>query len=59
MNEGREGLRSPILPKTVRVKRAFWLVTHEDVHDFPRVRAMTAFLQGLMKAQQNLLAPPG
>ena len=39
----------PILPDEVSIERTFWLVTHEDVASLSRIRAVSEFLDRLLK----------
>ncbi|MEO1951324.1 LysR family transcriptional regulator [Thioclava sp.] len=34
----------PILPDEIEIRRTFWLVTHEDLHEIARVRAAMRFI---------------
>jgi len=38
-----------LLPESVEVRRSYWLVTHADQRDMPRIRAVTAFLDALIQ----------
>lgn len=46
----------PVLPGDIQVQRSFWLVTHEDVQDFARIRHLSQFLvEAAAKARSRFL----
>ncbi|MEZ5954706.1 MAG: LysR family transcriptional regulator [Hyphomonas sp.] len=44
-----------VLPEQVQVTRSFWLVTHEDVQDFVRIRHLSDFLYDLAAKERARL----
>lgn len=43
----------PVLEKEVRLTRSFWISVHQDIRALPRIRAVLAFLDGLVKSPTN------
>ena len=43
----------PVLPRTVAIKRSYWLLTHADQRDLPRIRAVAEFLQSLVRRERG------
>ena len=46
----------PVLPD-VAIVRTFWLITHADLHDLPRIRATSDFIAREARAARNLFLP--
>ena len=44
-----------ILPKSIRIKREYWMVVHENLYNLQRVKAVTNFLTVLIKKEKNIL----
>lgn len=42
-----------LLPDTIKIIRSYWLVTHEDVRDLARVRAMMDFIIEMVKVHKS------
>ncbi len=47
-----------VLPRHVRLQRAFWLAIHEDVHATARIRATSTFLSDLFRRSGPALLGP-
>ncbi|MCJ1959234.1 LysR family transcriptional regulator [Novosphingobium mangrovi (ex Hu et al. 2023)] len=48
----------PVL-SDVRLERAFWFVTHEDIRRLPRIRAFRQWLDETVRAGEEVLMPRG
>lgn len=47
---------SPVLPDDIRLTRTFWMITHADLHDVPRIRACGDFMaESVRQARQNFM----
>ncbi|MCA8899733.1 MAG: LysR family transcriptional regulator [Hyphomonas sp.] len=44
-----------VLPDEVQVTRSFWLVVHQDVQDFARIRHLSDFLTAITADARNIL----
>ncbi|HLZ66881.1 MAG TPA: LysR family transcriptional regulator [Aliidongia sp.] len=55
MATGQPGL-VPVLP-AVSIVRTFWLITHADLHDLPRIRATSDFIAREARAARELFLP--
>jgi DNA-binding transcriptional LysR family regulator len=55
---GHPGLRR-VLPGHVGLKRTLWLVTHQDLKNLARIRALTEFVVGQVRDARALFAGPG
>lgn len=43
-----------VLPEEVELKRGYWLTSHQDLADVPRIRSVTDFILKTARANQNL-----
>ncbi|WP_189041280.1 LysR family transcriptional regulator [Aliidongia dinghuensis] len=57
MTAGAPGL-VPVL-ETISIVRTFWLITHADLHDLPRIRATGDFIAREARAARALFMPEG
>jgi len=55
MAAGQPGL-VPVL-SDVSIERTFWLITHADLHDLPRIRATSDFIAREAKGARGLFLP--
>lgn len=46
-----------ILTKEIRIIRSFWLVTHSDLRELPRVRAASDFITETVRKERGLFLP--
>ncbi|MGE3870931.1 MAG: LysR family transcriptional regulator [Pseudorhodoplanes sp.] len=51
---GQEPRLVPVLRESVRLVRAFWLVTHADLHNLPQIRATSDFVAREVKAARAI-----
>lgn len=49
----QSGALTRVLEETVSIQRSFWLVIHEDVSHFSRIRSLTDFLTDLFSRSQR------
>jgi DNA-binding transcriptional LysR family regulator len=56
MGDQEPGLQR-VLPE-LRIRRSFWIVTHKDNHRLEKVRYLSDWLAGQVRAEQLLLQPP-
>lgn len=47
----------PVLPGEVTLTRSLWLLTHSDLKDLPRIRAVSRFLTEETRAARDLFLP--
>jgi hypothetical protein len=46
-----------LLPDEIRIGRSYWLVTHSDVRELVRVRAIADFIANTVNADRSFLWP--
>ena len=43
----------PVLPNYINIKREYWIVVHENLHNLQRIKAVTTFLTEILKIEKN------
>ncbi len=43
----------PVLPNYINIKREYWIVVHENLHNLQRIKAVTTFLTEILKLEKN------
>ena len=43
----------PILSNYINIKREYWIVVHENLHNLQRIKAVTTFLTEILKIEKN------